>query len=91
MKTSTKLIIAGTTIGVVVAGALIAKHFINVDRENQAVQIIGGADGPTSVFLAGKVPADRKQAEYTSISMEEAKEAFATSGNYIILDVRRSG
>lgn len=34
MKTSTKLIIAGTTIGVVVAGALIAKHFINVDREN---------------------------------------------------------
>ncbi len=90
MKTSTKLIIAGTTIGVVVAGALIAKHFINVDRENQAVQIIGGADGPTSVFLAGKVPADSKQAEYTSISMEEAKEAFATSGNYIILDVRRA-
>ena len=44
MKTSTKLIIAGTTIGVVVAGALIAKHFINVDRENQAVQIIGGVD-----------------------------------------------
>ena len=90
MKTSTKLIIAGTTIVVVVAGALIAKHFINVDRENQAVQIIGGADEPTSVFLAGKAPADRKQAEYTSISMEEAKEVFATSGNYIILDVRRA-
>jgi len=30
MKTSTKLIIAGTTIGVVVAGALIAKHMSSV-------------------------------------------------------------
>ena len=71
-KMSTKLIIAGTTIGVVVSSALIAKHFVNVDRYNHSVQIIGDADDPTSVFLAGKVPADRKQAEYTSISMEEA-------------------
>jgi len=54
MKKTTKLIIVGTTIGVVVAGALIAKHFINDDKENYSVQIIGGADGPTSVFLAGK-------------------------------------
>ena len=90
MKTYTKLIIAGATIGFVVAGALIAKHFINVNKENHAVQIIGGADGPTSVFLAGKVSADRKQGEYTSISMEEAKEVFATPGDYIILDVRRA-
>ena len=60
------------------------------DENGTTVSIIGGADGPTSVFLAGKVPADRKQAEYTSISMEEAKEVFATSGNYIILDVRRA-
>ena len=90
MKTSTKLIIAGMTIGVVVAGVLIGKRFIDADKENHTVQIIGGADGPTSVFLAGKVPADRKQAEYTSISMEEAKEVFATSGNYLILDVRRA-
>lgn len=90
MKTGTKLIIAGTTIGVVVAGVLIAKHFINVDKEKQSVQIIGGADGPTSVFLAGKIPDDRKRAEYTSITMEEAKEVFATPGNYIILDVRRA-
>lgn len=90
MKTTTKLIIAGATIGVAVAGALIAKNLIGVDKENNSVQIIGGADGPTSVFLAGKIPADREQAEYTSISMEEAKEIFATPGNYIILDVRRA-
>ena len=32
MKTSTKLIIAGTTIGVVVAGALIAKELPDLDQ-----------------------------------------------------------
>ena len=90
MKTSTKLIIAGTTIIGVVAGVFVTKHFINLDKENNSVQIIGGADGPTSVFLAGKIPGDGKQAEYTSITMEEAKEVFATPGNYIILDVRRA-
>jgi len=89
MKTSTKLIIAGTTIGVVIAGVLTA-NFINIDKENHSVQIIGGEDGPTSVFLAGKIAEDRKQAEYASMSMEEAKEVFATPGNYIILDVRRT-
>ena len=38
---------------------------------------IGGADGPTTVFFAGKIPDEGKQAEYTSISMEEAKEVFS--------------
>lgn len=52
---------------------------------------ISGADGPTAVFLAGKLPGGEKQmAEYTSISMEEAKEIFETKGEYIILDVRRA-
>ncbi len=90
MKKSTKLIIAGATVGVVVAGVLIAKRYIHIDRENHSVQIIGGADGPTSVFLAGEIPGDGNLAEYTSISMEEAKEVFATPGDYIILDVRRA-
>lgn len=90
MKKGAKLIIAGAAVGAVVAGALIAKYFISVDKDNQSIQIIGGADGPTSVFLAGEIPGDEKQAEYTSISMEEAKEAFAAPGNYIILDVRRA-
>ncbi len=90
MRTSTKLIIAGSTIGVVIAGVLIAKNSISIDKENHNVHIIGGADGPTSVFLAGKVPADRERAKYTSISMEEAKKIFATPGDYIILDVRRA-
>ena len=90
MKTSTKIIIAGTTIGVVVAGVLIAKHFIKVNEADNSVQIIGGADGPTSVFLAGELSSHEKTAEYVSISMDEAKEVFAAPGDYIILDVRRA-
>ena len=90
MKKSTKLIIAGAAVGAVVAGVLIAKHYISVDKDNQSIQIIGGADGPTSVFLAGEIPGDGNRAEYTSISMEEAKEMFAAPGDYIILDVRRA-
>ncbi len=88
MNKSKKIIIVGLAFIGVVAGALTAKHFIRADKDS--VQIIGGADGPTSVFLAGEVPSDMKQEEYTSISMEEAKEVFATPGNYIILDVRRA-
>ena len=90
MKNSTKLIIVGLTVSAVTVGFFAARHFINVNKENHSVQVIGGADGPTTIFFAGKVPDDSKPAEYTSISMEEAKEAFATPGNYTILDVRRA-
>ncbi len=42
-----------------------------------------------SIFHNRKLK-NHKQGEYTSISMEEAKKVFATSVNYIILDVRRA-
>ena len=90
MKNSTKFIIAGLAVSAVTVVFFAARHFINVNKENHSVQVIGGADGPTTVFFAGKIPDEGKQAEYTSISMEEAKEAFAKPGNYIILDVRRA-
>ena len=90
MKTRTKLIIAGAVVGAVVTAFFATKHFLKVDKDNQSVEIIGGADGPTTVFLAGKLSEEKKQAEYKSISMEEAKEEFAKSENYIILDVRRA-
>ena len=53
--------------------------------------IIGGADGPTSVFLAGKLSGGEEEVEdYTSITMEETKKIFDEGGDYIILDVRRA-
>ncbi len=67
------LIIAGAIAGVaIVAGALIARHYFNVNKENGSVQIIGGADGPTSIFLAGKtgditdeyIPGTDEQGQY---------------------------
>lgn len=59
-----------------------------VDAGGKSVSVIGGADGPTAVFIAGKGGGE-DMASYKSISMDEAKEVFAQEGDYIILDVRR--
>lgn len=62
-----------------------------VDDEGKSVSVIGGADGPTSVFIAGKVGGDDTMT-YEQITMAEAKEIFdaGIDGSYIILDVRRA-
>ena len=59
------------------------------DENGTSVSIIGGADGPTSVFIAGKLGGEDTMT-YKQISMDEAKEIFEsdTDGSYIILDVR---
>ena len=61
------------------------------DENGTSVSIIGGADGPTSVFIAGKLGGEDTMT-YKQISMDEAKEIFEsdTDGSYIILDVRRA-
>ncbi len=58
-------------------------------ENGRSVSIIGGADGPTSIFLAGKIGDEKETASFTSVTMEEAKAIFAVPGDYIILDVRR--
>ena len=92
MKKNTKMIIAGVIVTVIAVGALVAKHVISVNRDGASdISIISGANGPTSVFTAGKLPEGEKQvAEYTSITMDEAKGIFAVEGEYLILDVRRA-
>ena len=58
---------------------------------NVALCGASGADGPTSIFLAGKLTGGENQvAEYTSITMEDAKEIFQEKGDYLIVDVRRA-
>lgn len=61
------------------------------DADGTSAAIIGGADGPTSVFLAGKI-GGRDTMAYTQITMEEAKKIFESGedSSYIILDVRRA-
>ncbi|WP_330370839.1 cyclophilin-like fold protein [Butyrivibrio proteoclasticus] len=49
------------------------------------VTIIGGADGPTSVFLASKNDKD----SYTQIDQETAKLMMDLNDGHVIIDVRR--
>jgi rhodanese-related sulfurtransferase len=54
-------------------------------KNESEVAIIGGADGPTSVFLAEKNNAD----SYTQIDQETAKLMMDIDDGHVIVDVRR--
>ena len=64
----------------------------NAGETGASISIIGGADGPTSVFLAGKISDESgdENMGYTQINMDIAKSIFEVPGEYIILDVRRA-
>ena len=49
------------------------------------VTIIGGADGPTSVFLASK----NDKNSYTQIDQETAKLMMELDDDHVVVDVRR--
>lgn len=84
------IVIISVILVIAIATIIIRKH-ISITSDGRSVSIIGGTDGPTSVFLAGKITGGEEQmAEYTSITMDEAKDIFMTEGDYIILDVRRA-
>jgi hypothetical protein len=74
MKKKGLIIGLGVVIALIVAGGLIVKNFVKVDKENGSVQIIGGADGPTSIFIAGKIPDDNSSIEDVSIMENEEEE-----------------
>lgn len=90
-KKRIRLIVA-ISIGVLAVTLLIYERVqISHDKSASAVSIIGGADGSTSIFLAGKVGGENT-VPYTQITVDEAKQIFAsdTDETYIILDVRRA-
>lgn len=87
MKKRTKVIIG--IVAVIGAVAIVGSRYIVAYQERAAISIIGGADGPTAILVAGKVSGGDKQVAYTAITMEEAREIFQTEGDYLILDVRR--
>lgn len=86
--------ILGASAALILVAGVIIYNRVKVSVDNNeggtAVTIIGGTDGPTSVFLAGKLGGSNDVAEYKSITMDDAKEIFAEAGDYIILDVRRA-
>ena len=89
MKKQTKMILIGIVGVLLVVTFIFLKNHIVVTSNSISISI-GGSDGPTSVFIAGKLPKGEKNMTYTSITMEEAKDIFQNSGDYIILDVRRA-
>ena len=89
MKKQTKMILIGIVGVLLVVTFIFLKNHIVVTSNGISISI-GGSDGPTSVFIAGKLPKGEKNMTYTSITMEEAKDIFQNSGDYIILDVRRA-
>ena len=54
-------------------------------KKESDTTIIGGADGPTSVFLSEKFSADG----YTQIDQETAKVMMDIDDGHVIVDVRR--
>ena len=95
-KNTVKRHIATVILGVVIFTGLCTIGFIRfgnalIKKDNngmESISIIGGADGPTSVFIAGKI-GNGEMADYKQINMEIAKSIFEVPGDYIILDVRR--
>ena len=84
--------VASLIITLLLGSGLIAIYIKDVKEavsSDDNVTIIGGADGPTSVFIAGKI-GDNDMNKFSQITMDEAKEIFETPGDYIILDVRRA-
>ena len=93
MKKFSIVIIAILLILLTVVGIFIyerAHVSFHEEDEGASVSVIGGADGPTSIFLAGKLGGEDSMT-YSQISMAEAKEIFDSNedSSYIILDVRR--
>ena len=88
MKKRAKVIIGIVAVSGVIA--IVGSRYIATYKERATFSIIGGADGPTSIFIAGKVQRGDKQVAYTSITMDKAREIFQTEGEYLILDVRRA-
>lgn len=75
-------------IGIIVLLVVAVMVCSNRHKAARSFGIIGGADGPTAVFVAGKVGGD--DMAYTSITMDMAKMIFENAGDYIIVDARRA-
>lgn len=52
--------------------------------------IVVGVIAVAAVGIKQHVTADQEGAEYTSITMEDAKEIFQEKGDFLIVDVRRA-
>lgn len=68
MKRKAKWIAAGAVVGVLAVGAVIVNKYISIQKTDDTITVIGGSDGPTSVFLAGKLSGGNAQPEISEES-----------------------
>ena len=61
VKKRTKWIMTGAIVGTLAVGAVIVNKYISIQKTDDTVTIIGGSDGPTSIFLAGKLSGGKSQ------------------------------
>ena len=61
MKKRTKWIMTGAVVGTLAVSAVIVNKYISIQKTDDTVTIIGGSDGPTSIFLAGKLSGGKSQ------------------------------
>lgn len=61
MKKRAKWIAAGAVVGILAVGAAIVNKYISIQKMDDTVTIIGSSDGPTSIFLAGKLSGGESQ------------------------------
>ena len=80
----------------VIAGALVLAINLQNNKAAYSVSIIGGADGPTSVFIAGKIGENKPETimeaemDYKQITQEQAKAIMDDKNSgAIVVDVRR--
>ena len=66
-------------LGIIIMGMLLTGC-----SEKQNIGIIGGADGPTNIYVSN----GDEQIMYEQISQEEAKNIMSSDENYVLLDVR---
>ena len=85
---SKKLLSVGIIAAIIIACTALVRYYLLKQEQSQPDDIIGGADGPTSIFVANKVNKDG----YTSITMETAEMLLSAMDPswYILLDVRRA-
>ena len=55
--------------------------------EAKSVGVIGGADGPTTIFISEK----GEKSMYEQITAEQAKKIMDSDEEFIVLDVREQG
>ncbi len=90
MKKKMRISLVCGILALVVVSFVIFIVFFKVNKDDNAMTIIEGVDGPTSVFLAGKLGGNNTaDSSYKQISQEEAKIIMDDGvTDYVLVDVR---